>query len=789
MLVIWCSQEVKTLKEVIGATLSQHAIDHRVEPDVSGFPYVSPGDVVLACGTKALAVLQAMGVTPKGRTVTSTRGTPIMVRGAKVLTTFDPGVVFRDYARLPDIQWDIQLAVRLHNTRTTAPKVGDYKLVESFHEVIDRIDYLWERTGLPVEVACDLETKGLDEFAVGAWIISCSFTVDAGTAQVAYFLKSEKPVQPDVFTPEEDHTYWESLWVQINWLLTTPKVSLRGANFKFDSRWLNQCWSINCTNHKFDTTLVGSLLDENRSNSLKLHAKLFTNLGGYEDGMDKYDFSCLEKVPVPEIVQYNGGDTDATLQVATHFKKQLLKDRKLVNFYTKVTHPASKAFERLERNGIYVDVQYYHRLQSELEEEISRIHSGLIGMMPATLRSKYAENLKVTRHALLRDFLFTPAGLNLKPHLFTEAEKLPSTAMEHLLSFKDNPAAAEFISLFNEYGSATKTLSTYVIGFLKHLRSDGKFHPSFMLHRGGYGDSDDDTGTVTGRTSAKDPAVQTIPKHTKWSKRLRRAFIAPPGYTILNLDYSQGELRICAVVAEEPTMIQAYLDNKDLHAITAAGLNGYSFEEFMLLPDELRDELRSGGKAGNFGLIYGMQHIGFREYAWNSYGVSMSEEEAFNTRNAFFDLYSRLLPWHTEAKKFAKVRSYVRSPLGRVRHLPLINSPDRESRSKAERQAINSPIQATLSDMMQMAMVSIDRQYGNEDIRTFMMTHDSLSLYVPIERAVEWSPRLRDIMENLPLKKDFGWESPLKFTADSEVGVPDDDGVISLAKLQKLKPT
>jgi len=209
----------------------------------------------------------------------------------------------------------------------------------------------------------------------------------------------------------------------------------------------------------------------------------------------------------------------------------------------------------------------------------------------------------------------------------------------------------------------------------------------------------------------------------------------------------------------------------------------------MLLPDELRDELRSGGKAGNFGLIYGMQHIGFREYAWNSYGVSMSEEEAFNTRNAFFDLYSRLLPWHTEAKKFAKVRSYVRSPLGRVRHLPLINSPDRESRSKAERQAINSPIQATLSDMMQMAMVSIDRQYGNEDIRTFMMTHDSLSLYVPIERAVEWSPRLRDIMENLPLKKDFGWESPLKFTADSEVGVPDDDGVISLAKLQKLKPT
>lgn len=165
----------------------------------------------------------------------------------------------------------------------------------------------------------------------------------------------------------------------------------------------------------------------------------------------------------------------------------------------------------------------------------------------------------------------------------------------------------------------------------------------------------------------------------------------------------------------------------------------------------------------------------------------MTDEDAFNARRAFFDLYTRLLPWHEESKKFARLRGYIRSPLGRIRHLPLINSSDRESRAKAERQAINSPIQSALSDMMQMSMVAMNTQYGHEDLRAFMMTHDSLSLYVPTDRASEWAVRLRDTMENLPLLRDFGWDSPLKFIADAEVGVPNDEGVISLEKLQKVK--
>ena len=208
----------------------------------------------------------------------------------------------------------------------------------------------------------------------------------------------------------------------------------------------------------------------------------------------------------------------------------------------------------------------------------------------------------------------------------------------------------------------------------------------------------------------------------------------------------------------------------------------------MALPDEMRDELRSGGKAGNFGLIYGMMPLGFMDYAYQSYGVLMTEAEAFAKREAFFKLYARLPKWHDEYKAIARQCGYVRSPLGRIRHLPQITSSDRESRSQAERQAINSPVQSALSDMMQLAMILIDREYGDTGkVEMCMMTHDSLAAYVPIDEGTIWAKRFKVIMDNLPLKDMFGWEHQLQFTTDAELSVPDQDGVMSLASLKKLK--
>lgn len=791
MLIVWSKAKVRSMKEVVGEVVAGFRVDHKVFPDMENLPPSNPGDVVLGMGVEALKPLQDLKLIPKNRTIGSLREEPLLLpSGAYLFLSYSPGLVQMDYSRLPDIQWDVALAIRYHETGSILPILGQYDRVESFHKTVEKVDRRFERTGKPVQVACDLETLGLDEYAPCARIISCSFTVDAGTAEVMYFEEGEAPTKPKGSGPFSSLDYWEGVWVQLHWLLTTSKAYVRGANFKYDSLWLNRQWGIACTNFKFDTVLVGSLLDENRSNSLKLHAKVFTSLGGYEAPMGEYDMGRLDRVPSDKIVTYNGADTDVTQRAGIVLRKQLLKDRKLANFYVKLLHPSVQVFEKMERNGICVDLPYYQKLQKDLTKEVKDLHQELIDFVPKALQDEYASNLKITSPALLRAFLFSPKGMNLEPQMFTEKTQQPSTSLDHLMMFSDNPDAKAFIDVMKRYGSATKTLSTYVVGFLKHLRSDGKFHPSYMLFRGEYGHkktSEDSSGTVTGRSSAKDPAVQTVPKHTEWTLRLRRAFICPPGMVILEIDYSQGELRIAADQANEGTMIDAYAHDQDLHAITAAGLNGYKLEDFLALPEHVMDELRSGGKAGNFGLIYGMQAPGYKSYAKNTYGVTLTDQQAYDQREAFFQLYDRLPGWHTSAIAGARKYKSIRSPLGRIRHLPLIDSSNYTSRSKAERQAINSPIQATLSDMVQLAMVLIDREFGDSPIQMFLMTHDSLALYVPEDDALEWARRIKDIMENLPLAKDFGWKPKLRFPADAQLGIAGDDGVRSLATLKKLK--
>ena len=325
--------------------------------------------------------------------------------------------------------------------------------------------------------------------------------------------------------------------------------------------------------------------------------------------------------------------------------------------------------------------------------------------------------------------------------------------------------------------------STYCKGFLEHLRPDGRFHPSYFLHNAG----EDSGGTRTGRLSARDPAFQTTPKHSKRAKKLRRAFVAPKGYTILGGDYSQGELKIAACLANELVMIQAYKEGMDLHSITSSSLKGISWEKMMWMkendPDEF-DLLRFTGKAANFGLIYGMQAAGFREYASVTYGVKMTEQEAEVSRERFFLRYPALLPWHEAYKEYAKKWKCVRSPLGRIRHLPLIDSKNWAAKSKAERQAINSPVQSTLSDFSLWAEALIDKEYGFDPtlsggICSFGQVHDQLLFYVPEDDCDVWAGRLKAVMENLPFH-EIGWEPQLKFTVDFEVGK-------SFDALKKLK--
>lgn len=720
-------------------------------------PSVPKGSTVLGFGKKTLSHLQELGKVPKNRTITSCRCKVFEHEDVTYLFTYDTFICQREYDKISDIQWDVKLAQRIERTGQFMPEMGNYRYVQDFSDTIQAIEEKYAKTGKPVPIVLDLETMGLIPYYPDKDILIVTLTHSAGQSDL-------------ISVPDSEPGFID----QLRWIMQTDKVALRGANLKFDLSWIKEKWGIDCHNFNFDTGLAGSLLDENRSNSLNVLAKLYTPIGGYDDPFNQnFDKSRMETVPKEDMLIYAGGDTDACYQVADALIPHIKKDKALMRFYKNLLHPATEAFLRVEERGMLVDVSKYDELEIRAIKEKEELTKRAFDMLPLRISAKHKDNFSLTRKIITKEFLFTKAGLNLKPEMVTEKTGEPSTTKEHLEMFSEHPEAGDYIKMLREYSSVEKTLSTYIRGFKSHIRPDGKFHPNYFLSRAISG------GTVTGRTSAKSPAFQTIPKHTKWSKPLREVFVPPPGHAILNVDFSQGELRVAACIANENTMINAYREGIDLHSITAAKMLEMDFEDFMAMPPHERSEARFGGKAGNFGMLYGMGAEGFVNYAWTAYKVGITVDKARKFREGFFSLYPNLTKWHSDSIRMAKSKGYVRSPLGRIRHLPLVNSPDREIAAKSARQSINSPVQATLSDLTMLALIHIDREYP--DLWCFGMTHDSLSFYVPEDKYMEWARILVGIFENLPLQKLFGWTPQLTFTADAEVGFE------TMADLQEIK--
>ena len=754
MLVAWVDRGKREFKEVVLPALRALGCEYRVDDHLTK---ADPEDVVLAFGKPRLEKLQKSGVAPGNRAIQSLRGRQLgKPDQSKYLVTWDPTQCAFDSARKPEIEWDIRLAARLSETGSLFPQLGDYLQVDTFDAVVQALDGV--DIGDPkLPIAIDLETLGTDYMDPEAFIVAISMTFEAGTSYVV--------VNPP-----------ESLSSQLDYIVNHPRAKVYGANFKFDMLWLREKWGIeNFDAFVLDTTLVGSLLDENRSNSLNLHAKVYTDIGGYDDPFnEKYDKSRMDLIPVDDLVTYAGGDTDAGFRVAIRLRKDLMKRKRLRRFYQELLHPAMIAVTKMEHRGMCVDQQTYADLGYQLDQQMEKSLEEMREHMTGHLLHKYKDNPDPTRPVVIRDFLFNKRYLGLTPKILTEKTKEPSTAGEHFEMFADHKVAGPFIESLITYRQAQKTKSTYVDGFVKHLRSDGRFHPSYLLFRGQFhGDSqkDDDSGGRTGRTSVKEPAYQTIPKHTVWAKPLRRAYVPPPGMVILDIDFSQGELRITACIADESTMIEVYRSGGDLHLKTGAQLNGIELAEALAMKeqgDPRIKTIRQGGKAGNFGLIYGMGAEGFVDYALKAYGVVLTLREAETFIDVFFDTYSGLRPWHETTKKIAHQRKHIESPLGRIRHLPLINSFANAVRSQAERQAVNAGVQATLTDMGLLALAELDARYP--DLWAFGFTHDSLSFYVPEDNWMEWAVRIRDVMENLPLAK-FDWHPQLQFPVEVELGV------------------
>lgn len=777
MLRLWSSAPGPVFHRVVAPILRRlgspkHLVSAvNLDGDLPVFP---PEDVVLALGKGALGVMQRAGAAPKGRAIPSLRERIFQPhpQGARFLVTHDPRDPESEPSTGSELAWDVALAQRLLTTGSLDPALGEYRWVPDFSELVQAVEARFALTGKAVPVACDSETLGLSPFIAGGRIIAIGFTMTCGTADCVHI--------PSITSDEQA----QRVHGQVEWLLTSPKVKLRLANAKFDLMWLRVLWGIRCTNLSFDTLLAGSLLDENRSNSLETHTKVYaSDLGGYDRAFNQdVDKSRMDLVPPEKLLPYLGGDVDATLRVSEAQIPELLSQPGLLNLYQKVLLPASETFLDIEEEGMLVDQEAFAELRSDLELEIAKLEKQALDLLPYRLRFKYADNLSLSRPAVLQDYFFSPMGLNLKPIMLSEKTQKPSTAKHHLEMFAHVPEAQAMCAILSDLNQARKVHSTYVVGFLKHLRADGRFHPTFLLHAGKVFDhEDDDGGTTTGRLAATAPAVQTIPKRNKWAKRIRKCYVAPPGYLMGANDYEQGELKIAACLAEEPTMIEAYRQGVDLHVKTAAGIANVSVGEFMGWKEDDPDKyelVRNRGKVSNFGLIYGMSADGLQAYAWQGYRLRLSLMETTAIRTAFFDTYQALDSWYERSKAFVHKHGYVVSPLGRVRRLPMIRSYNPSLRSEAERQAINAPVQSCLSEMLVAATNLARRELP--DLRPIATVHDQLIWVAREDKAHETAKAMTELMANLPLQEDFGWSPALTFTADAEVGQ-------SLGALTKLK--
>lgn len=294
-------------------------------------------------------------------------------------------------------------------------------------------------------------------------------------------------------------------------------------------------------------------------------------------------------------------------------------------------------------------------------------------------------------------------------------------------------------------------------------------HPSFGLDV-----------AVTGRSNCREPNLQNIPKRGEEAMAFRKIFKAPPGWTFIECDLSQAELRVAACMARETNMIRIYADGGDIHAMTGQRVAGLNDTQWKAAGDKKRKDFRQLAKAVNFGFLYGMWWRKFVSYAKTSYGVTVTDREAERAREVFFNLFPGLTKYHDSMRKFVTEHKYVRALHGALRRLPDMDSVEEGTRKEAERQAINSPVQGFSSDLGLIGATLFADGCDVDLMRVLGFIHDATVLLVRTEHAREAAGYIKWCMQNQPLEEMFDLTLPVPIVADVSMGT-------SLAEMEEQK--
>jgi DNA polymerase I len=572
-------------------------------------------------------------------------------------------------------------------------------------------------------VALDTETDSLDEMR--ATIIGLSFSTEPG---IACYI----PLGHDYQGAPDQLPRDEVLAKLKPWLENGERKKL-GQHIKYD-RHVFANHGIEVQGYAHDTMLQSYVLEVHKPHGLASLAERHLGRQGidYETIAGKGAHQIpFNQVPVDKAAEYSCEDSDQTLDVHLALWEKLERDGKL-RFIYDLEIACSEVLYRVERNGVLIDAAELERQSKDLGQRIMALEKEAheLAGQPFNLGSPKQ----------IGEILFGKLGLPVKKKTASGAPSTDEEVLEQLA--EDYPLPARLL----EHRSLSKLKGTYTdkLAPLQHPRT-GRVHTHYAQ-----------AVAITGRLSSNDPNLQNIPIRTVEGRRIREAFVAPPGHLIASADYSQIELRIMAHISEDEALMRAFLENMDVHRATAA-------EVFGVAPAEVSSEQRRYAKVINFGLIYGMSSFGLAR------NLGIDNTAAKNYIDRYFARYPGVKQYMDETRLAAKSRGFVETVFGRRLYLPEINSPNGPRRGSAERQAINAPMQGTAADLIKLSMVQVQQVLDREQRRTkmIMQVHDELVFEVP-EDEVEWArseiPRLMAGVAELrvPLLAEFGvgpnWE-------------------------------
>jgi DNA polymerase-1 len=488
----------------------------------------------------------------------------------------------------------------------------------------------------------------------------------------------------------------------------------------------------------FDTMLAAHMLDENRLKGLKPLSEIELGADGYD--LDKEKKQDLYNQPWKDVAYYNGLDTDYTHRLWHQFRRQLQEpdNRRMARVFMKLMMPASNMLAEVETTGVWLDPR-------RLEERNRQAHANL-RKIREFLSSKGAAGVNFNSPPQVAKWLFgkpKDGGLGLTPIFYSPKTKAPSTNEATILRLARENKAVRGLLIYRKWA---KYESTYLRPWLRQRDVHSRFHPGYKPY-----------GTVTGRLSGD---FQQVPR----DPFIRSIVGAPPGWVLLKADYSQIELRIAAMLADERRMLGIFRAGGDIHLTTAMDL-------VRRPAGEISSEQRKKAKAVNFGFLYGMGASKFGAYAFENYGVVVSEADCTAYRNRFFKLYPALLPWHERQRQMVHNHGQVVSPIGRIRHLPDVYSRDRVVYREAERQAINSPVQSCASDLMLNSMIELNRELPKQKAMIVATIHDEILFQVKEDYVDEAATTIKTTMEDMDIvRRKFGANITVPIVAEIEVG-------------------